>query len=219
MSFVGKEVTAARNTAAAVLLICAAALSCSQAVLGADPIRNREQRAAVWTDFLDNSRISSSSPQWNSSVPFGVNDLYIGMDAKDIEKYLGRPGRCVEEDAYLYGGNAVVRVDKGRVVNISVARPDSRDSTVWSLTQGGSRFIKLGDPASLCLEKMGQPFAYYQEKKKGIRIAVYSHSRSDIGIFFYRGQVEGFLFTAPGMLVESLRWSGYTLETDEASEP
>lgn len=179
------------------------------------PIDNPVVKTGVWTDIVDGHDPQTvTSPQWKSNLPFRVNNLYIGMSSEELIKVMGHPERQAEGEASVYGDNAVVRLDDGLVVNISVARPLGNRGTVWTLGQGQANFLTLGASEQTCFEKLGRPFAFYVHKKKGIRIALYSQSRCDLGIFFNNGQVEGFLLTKPGLLAEGLRWNGYVLETE-----
>ena len=192
-------------------------LSCGLLVCPAfsGPIDNPIVKTGVWTDIVDGHDPQTvTAPQWKSNLPFRVNNLYIGMSSEELVKVMGAPERQAEGEANVYGDNAVVRVDDGLVVNISVARPLGGRGTVWTLGQGQADFLTLGASESACFEKLGRPFAFYVHKKKGIRIALYSQSRCDLGIFFNNGQAEGFLLTKPGLLAEGLRWNGYVLETE-----
>ncbi len=178
------------------------------------PIDNPVVRTGIWTDIVDGHDPNTiTGPQWKSNLPFRVNDLYIGMSSKELAKIMGHPDRQAEGEASVYGDNVVIRLNEGRVVNISVARPLDSRSKVWTLGQGVAEFVSLGSSEATCLEKLGSPFAFYIHKKKGIRIALYSQARCDLGIFFKAGQAEGFLMTEPGLLAQGLRWSGYVLET------
>lgn len=179
------------------------------------PIDNPVVKTGIWTDVVDGHDPQTiTAPQWKSNVPFRVNHLYIGMSSEELAKVMGTPERGAEGEANVYGDNAVIRLNEGRVVNISVARSLGNRGTVWTLGQGKAEFLDLGSSESTCFEKLGRPFAFYVHKKKGIRIALYSQARCDVGIFFKDGQAEGFLMTEPGLLAEGLRWSGYVLETE-----
>ena len=179
------------------------------------PIDNPIVKTGVWTDIVDGHDPQTiTAPQWKSNVHFRVNNLYIGMSSEELAKVMGTPDRQAEGEANVYGNNAVIRLNEGRVVNISVARPLGGRGTVWTLGQGRAEFLNLGSSETACFEKLGRPFAFYVHKKKGIRIALYSQARCDLGIFFKDGQAEGFLMTEPGLLAEGLRWSGYVLETE-----
>ncbi|MGM9998351.1 MAG: hypothetical protein ACI38Q_02990 [Candidatus Bruticola sp.] len=183
---------------------------------GADPIENRSVRVGVWTDIVDGSDPSTIvEPQWKSNLPLRVNKLYIGMSSEELAAVMGLPDRKGEGDTHVYGDNVVVRLNSdSKAVNISVARPLGGRGTVWTLGQGEAEFLTLGTAESACFAKLGRPFAFYVHKKKGIRIALYSQARCDLGIFFKDGQAEGFMLTEPGMLAEGLRWSGYEIETE-----
>ncbi len=179
------------------------------------PIDNPTVKTGIWTDIVDGHDPQTiTAPQWKSNLPFRVNELYIGMSSENLAKVMGQPERQTEGEANVYGDNAVIRLNEGRVVNISVARSLGDRGTVWTLGQGQAEFLKLGASETTCFEKLGRPFAFYVHKKKGIRIALYSQARCDLGIFFKAGQAEGVLMTEPGLLAEGLRWSGYVLETE-----
>jgi len=179
------------------------------------PIDNPVVKTGVWTDIVDGHDPQTiTAPQWKSNVPFRVNDLYIGMSSEELAKVMGTPERGEEGETNVYGDNAVIRLNEGRVVNISVARSLGGRGTAWTLGQGRADFLDLGSSEATCFEKLGRPFAFYVHKKKGVRIALYSQARCDLGIFFKDGQAEGFLMTEPGLLAEGLRWSGYILETE-----
>ncbi|MGM9991441.1 MAG: hypothetical protein ACI376_01140 [Candidatus Bruticola sp.] len=182
----------------------------------ADPIENRAVRTRIWTDVVDgHDPCTIVEPQWKSNLPLRVNKLYIGMSSEELAAAMGHPDRQGEGETNVYGDNVVVRLNNdGKAVNISVARPLGGRGTVWTLGQGEADFLTLGTSSSDCFVKLGPPFAFYVHRKKGIRIALYSQARCDLGIFFKNGQAEGFMLTEPGMLAEGLRWSGYELETE-----
>lgn len=181
--------------------------------LQAGPIDNPPRQSPMWTDIVDGKGSwEEKTTTWLSSKPVSVNKLRIGMEAQALERLMGAPGQKVEEGSNVYGDNAVIRVRQGLVVNISVARPLGGRGTNWSLYQGGRPFVTLGDSWDSCRAKLGLPFAIYRHPAKGVRVCLYSQAGADLGIMVLNGQTEGFLLTEPGMLAESLRWSGYSLE-------
>lgn len=195
----------------AFLTVCLAALLLMRGPVWAEPISDASEGSSVWTEFIEaGSELEEGDQQiWLSDLPVSVNGIFVGMSIEELAKAI-EPGkeRMIEDGTFVYEDNLIIRIGQGRVVNISAAE-DSR----YQLMQNGKAVVAVGVCWEDCTKILGDPLAVYTKSDEhDIRVALYSHSSADIGVFLQNGAVGGFLLTEPGMLAESLRWSNYQME-------
>lgn len=197
----------------AICALCIAALLLLRAEAGAEPIEDAAEGSHIWTELIDvgSEPDGDSAVQdiWLSDLPVSVNGLFVGMSTEELGKGVDAgKERLIEDGTFVYEENLIIRIGQRRVVNISAAE-DSR----YKLMQNGRAFVAVGTKWEDCAKILGDPLAFYTKSdEQDIRIALYSHSSADIGVFLQNGCVGGFLLTEPGMLAESLRWSNYIME-------
>ncbi|MBQ7529037.1 hypothetical protein IJT10_03940 [bacterium] len=174
-----------------------------------------------WDELCGSEEKAEKADIWESVAPLCINDLhnnfYIGMSAENLQALSRDEVEKVDEGIFVYAKNAVFRVESGRVVNIAVSvNTDSKGGKdiLWNLRQNDQTILTIGSTVDQCKEKLGQPICTYA-KENVLKVVVYNHKTSDLGVIFLGEYVVGFMLTDSGILVEALRWSGYTLEEEK----
>lgn len=152
--------------------------------------------------FLLLSAPAMAAPAWDA--PFELNGLKLMIPEGDLKAKLGPAQREFDGDLRLYGGNLLVRVREGLVVNLSAA--DEGDA--WALGQAGTVLARTAMPEDGLLAAFGEPREIYA--KKTLRVLLFGGKANDVGVMVLDGRVVGFMLAEPDMLSPSLMDSGYT---------
>lgn len=150
----------------------------------------------------------AQAPAWESETPLELDGLVLLMSEADLARKLGPPEREVDDQVRLYGGNTLVRVRDGQVVNLSVFDPTGS----CKLAQGGRNLARTGTPEEKLRKDFGAPSATYARPDKPLRTLLYTSRWADLGVVVHSGQVVGFMLAEPGRMAGALTDTGYLLE-------
>lgn len=179
------------------------------------PIDNRIVDHFRWDELCESEGEAEKTNIWECEAPLYINNFCIGMSAENLQALLKDNSKEVDEGIFVYAKNAVIRIESGRVVNIAVSvsldLENIEEDTLWELKQNNKVILVVGSTVDECEEALGKPICAYN-KEDLLRIVVYNHKTSDLGVVLMGKYVVGFMLTDPGILIEALRWSGYTLE-------